>query len=187
MKFFATSLALSFAIFHSPLALDAEVNSHVKARESAVYAKSAIRNYNAVLTPEEQKEISYVVETVGNSSLYSIAKAKSSVKRSGKLVEHVHPLQFLAYIFSHEKLKACFHNARGRSWVWGHFFKGLKNSFEEEAARNNILPHMKDFTQRVGVNMNTFYALAKNGRWKEFIDTLLEEIQGSGNSGRYDM
>lgn len=190
MKFFVTIIASSFAfLLHSPLPLDGGGATYLTtSREIGIYPKgNQIRNYNAVLTPEEQKDISYVIETVGNASLYSIAKAKSSIKRSGKQVEHVHPLKFLAYIFSNEKLKACLHNVRGRSWVWGQFFKGLKNSFEEEAARDNILPHIKDFTLRVGVDMNTFYPLVKNGRWKEFVDALITAIPGSQNSGRYDM
>lgn len=193
MKLIGTLIASAFTLFFSsypPLngqaAIYAYGDSH--SNREALYAKgSLVRNYNAVLLADEQKEISFVLETVGNSSLYSIARAKSTIKHSGKLVEHVHPLKFLAFIFTSEKLKACLHNVRGRSWVWGQFFKGLKNSFDEESARNNILPHIKDFTRSVGVDTKTFYSLAENSRWKEFMDGLLKEIPKLGNSGRYDM
>lgn len=150
-------------------------------------AKGAMRSYAAPLLPEEKKEISSVIETLGNSSLISIAKAKSSLERAGKEVEHVHPLQFLAYIFSTEKLKAAVHNMRSRSWVWGRFFKGLKTGLDEEASRQNVLPYIRDFSSRIGIDAKILFPLAEKKQWKDFVEALLSEVPRSGNSGRYDM
>src|SRR5262249_18389959 len=66
------------------------------------YSKGMIRDYRP-LTPGEQKEITYIVDTLGNSSLIAIARARGAIEKSGSDVDHVHPLQFLAHIFSDEK------------------------------------------------------------------------------------
>jgi hypothetical protein len=178
MKFVALILASVFTFISHPLPLSGE---------EVIFAKGLVRNYNATLQPHEKKEIGHIVETLGNSSLVSLAKAKSSLERSGKQVDHVHPLQFLSYIFTTEKLKASIHNMRNRSWVWGKFFKGLKSGLEDEYALGNLLPYVKDFSQRVGVDVRIIYPLVEGKHWKEFVDALLAGIPRSENSGRYDM
>lgn len=152
-----------------------------------VSAKNTMRNYSSPLSANEKKEITYIVDTLGNSSLIAIATAKSSIEKSGKDVEHVHPLQFLLHIFSSEKLKAAIHNMQNRSWIWGRFFKGIKGGLEEEANRNNLLQHLQDFSNRVQINSKLLYPLAERHEWKEFVDVLLKQIPRSENSGRYDM
>lgn len=160
--------------------------SHAETKHAAS-TKGGGRDYSASLQPHDKQQISYIVETLGNSSLVSIAKAKSSLERSGREVEHVHPLQFLNYVFSTEKLKAAVHNIRSRSWVWGKFFKGLRISLEEESNRQNLLPYLKDFCKCTGADLKKMYPLAEKKDWKQFVETLLSEIPRSGNSGRYDM
>lgn len=153
----------------------------------AIYCKGMMRDYEAPIKPNEVKEISRIVETLGNASLVSLAKSQSALERSGKQVDHVHPLQFLMCIFTDEKLKASMHNIRNRSWVWGKFFKGLRSGLEEETNRGNLLPHIADFSRRVGIDPKIIYPLAEGRHWKEFIDALVAGIPRSGNSSRYDM
>lgn len=185
MRFAALIIVSAFAFV---LQLSLPLEGGEVLYRTPIYAKgSGMRNYNAVLLPQEQKEIAHVIETLGNSSLVSLAKSKSSIERSGKQIEHVHTLRFLAYIFSVEKLKASFHNLRKRSWVWGKFYKGLQSGLDEEYDRNNLLPFMDDFSRRVGMDVNILYPLVAGRKWKEFVDALLAGIPRSENSGRYDM
>lgn len=152
-----------------------------------VYAKSPLRDFNTPLQNNEKKIISHIVEILGNASLVTIAKEKSSISKAGKEVEHVHPLNFLDYIFSTEKLKAAIHNLNGRSWVWGKFFNGIKTSLEEEDERNNLLPYIKKFCASLKIDYKALYSCAEQHRWKEFMNVLFKEIPRSDNSGRYDM
>lgn len=157
------------------------------AEKKEVYSKGPTRNFSAALLENEKKTISRIVETLGNASLVTIAKEKSSLEKAGKVVEHVHPLKFLAHIFSTEKLKAAIHNLNGRSWVWDKFFKGLKMGLEEEAAQDNLLPHIKKFSASLKIDSKALYTHAEQQRWKEFVNVLFKEIPRSENSGRYDM
>ncbi len=152
-----------------------------------VYSKGSMRNYNSPLTSEERKKIYYIVDTLGNSSLIAIAKAKFTIEISGKEVEHVHPLQFLLCIFSDEKLKAAVHNMQNRSWVWGRFSKGIKGGLEDEANRNNLLPYLENFSKVLRINSKIFLPLAEKHQWKEFIDALLKHVPRPDTSRRYDM
>lgn len=184
MRYAAIILFSAFSLIsQNPLLLEGGDSMN----RAPVYAKAVVRNYNAPLLPEEQRGISHVIETLGSASLVALAKAKSSLERSGKQVEHVHTLRFLAYIFTTEKLKASFHNMRSRSWVWGKFFKGLKSGLQEEYDRNNLVPHLKDFSRCVGIDVKILSPLVEGSHWKEFVDALLAEIPRSENSARYDM
>ncbi|MBA3239030.1 MAG: hypothetical protein H0T62_11880 [Parachlamydiaceae bacterium] len=155
--------------------------------KKAISPKGNMRNFSATLLESEKKKISQVVETLGNASLVTIAKEKSSLEKAGKAVDHVHPLKFLAFIFSTERLKAAIHNLNGRSWVWDKFFKGLKMGLEEEASHNNLLPHIKKFSSSLKIDSKALYLNAEQQRWKEFVNILFKEIPRSENSGRYDM
>ena len=150
-------------------------------------AAKPMRNYNIPLTSREKKEITYIIDTLGNSSLIAIARAKASIEQSGETVDHVHPLLFLHHIFSNEKLKAAVHNMQSRSWVWGRFFKGIKGGLDEELNRNNLFPHLDDFCKRLKINPAIFFPLAQKGQWKEFVEALIKQIPRSETSGRYDM
>ncbi len=149
--------------------------------------KAAMRNYNTPLNTREKKEITYIVDILGNSSLIAIARAKSTIEEAGATVEHVHPLLFLSHIFSTEKLKAAVRNIQGRNWVWSRFFKGIKGGLEEEANRNNLFQYLDDFCNRLKINPSIFFPLAEKHQWKEFVDALIKQIPRSETSGRYDM
>ncbi|MGZ3633340.1 MAG: hypothetical protein ACXU9U_01670 [Parachlamydiaceae bacterium] len=152
-----------------------------------IHSKSAFRQYNAPLTPSEKKKIAHTVETLGNASLISIARAKSSLEKEGAEIEHIHPLNFLSYIFSEEKLKAALHNIRGRGWIWSKFFKGLKEGLENEYKNNNLLPYIADFSRQVKINPKKILPLAEKQRWKDFVEMLLIEIPRPETAYRYDM
>ena len=114
-----------------------------------VIAKSISRDYTTPISSDEKKQINYVIETLGNSSLIAIARMSSALEKAGKEVDHIHPLQFLGYIFSNEKLKAAMHSIRDRGWIWDKFSKGVKSGLEEEANNNNPPSSYQDFLYTV--------------------------------------
>src|ERR1051325_7044943 len=97
----------------------------------AVYEKRKMRSYAKVLEEREKKEVEYVISTMGNASLLSIAKARAELKKSGAQIEQIHPLRFLEHIFKSEKLRVALENMSKRNWVWKEFFNGLKEGLEE--------------------------------------------------------
>lgn len=155
--------------------------------EAVFVAKGKIRNYTTPMTDYEKKKIRYVIETMGYSSLFAIAKASSELESAGKEVDHVHPLRFLAFIFSDEKLKAAIHNIKDSSWTWNKFSKGLREGLEEEFNQHNLLTHLDHFSTHLKINTKKIHALAEQKKWKEFIDLLFNDIPRSKDANRYNM
>lgn len=150
--------------------------------------KSTSRNYAHIPTPTEKEDIAYIVKTLASGGWTDLLKQKSSLKKAGDRVDHVHPLRFLAYVFSDEQLKAGLHAIHDRSKVWKEFFGGLSESLEEESKKGNMKQeYLNEFAAQVGVNINSIMPAVNKQDWNQFISLLLQHLPRSGNPGRYDM
>lgn len=145
------------------------------------------RNYFAALTSNEKNDIRYIVNTLGMASLTKIAKEKSSLKKAGSRINHVHPFRFLSTVFTNEELKVSMHAVRDRGWIWGDFFDGLKESLNEEMKRGNLLQFTHDFANNVRIDLSVIYQSVSDSDWKQFIDILIDKIPREGNVDRYNM
>jgi hypothetical protein len=151
-------------------------------------AKAIIRDYSKPLTTIQKKKIEYILLTLGNSSLMSLAGERSALRKAGTYIEAVHPLRFLSYTFSQERLKAAFLNMRTRMWVWSEFFDGLKATFDEEFLNDNIRDeHLQDFATSLNIEVTLIENLCAARRWKELIATLIEALPRDSNAFRYNM
>lgn len=122
------------------------------------------------------------------SSLVKITKSKSSLKKAGKRIDHIHPLKFLTCVLTDNQMKASFQAMQDRSWVWGEFFSGLKDSLEEEASRGNMkIEFIRDFSLQVSVSEDLIYPSISQKKWKQFISILINAIPKNPDADRYDM
>jgi hypothetical protein len=157
------------------------------ASRKCVKEKAPPRNYTESLSANEKKQIQYIVDTLGNDSLLSIAKARGDLKRSGEQIERIHPFRFLEFTFEDEKLRVALQNMSKRSWVWKEFFDGMKRSLEDENSRGNLLPHVPTFASKLNIDPNLIYQPLKDKKWKEFLNVLFKQRPRGGNFERYDM
>lgn len=151
--------------------------------------QSQVRSYYAPLTPAETRDIVFIVTTLSNSSSFiNLLKHKGELERAGQRVNHVHPLKFLMAIFSDEKSKAGVRNIRSRSFVWNEFFKGLKDSFNEESSKGNLKDdQIQDFAAHFNLSPALLTPPLKAGQWDQFVDILINSIPRGGGHSRYDM
>lgn len=148
--------------------------------------KGVIRDYYAPLKAKEKEDISFIINTLGMSSLASIAKNKSALKRAGDRIDAVHPLVFLRTIFTDEEMKVSINAMQGRLWVWDEFFSGVNTTLEEEY--NNITPQIiQDFSSKVGVDPNLILPLFEEHNWKQLVKTLIDKVPRNTQTDRYDM
>lgn len=146
------------------------------------------RNYNQAVTSEEKKDVSFVVNTLGMSSLAKITASQSSIKKAGKRIDHLHPLNFLMTIFSDEEMKASVHAMQGRTWVWSGFIKGVKDSFEIETDRGNVKPeHIQDFAKKLGIKIDLVQGPIEKRQWTQLVSNLIDHIPRNVNANRYNM
>lgn len=155
---------------------------------SNVLFATEIRHYEIVPTVDEAEDVSYIVSTLGNKSIAKVWKAKSSLKRAGEKIEHIHPLRFLEIVFTDEELKAAIYNLRNRELLWSEFKGGLYGSLSEELARGNLTEEqVLDFTNNIGIDSAIVYPSIVRGDWDEMLSILIKNVPREGNPGRYDM
>lgn len=150
---------------------------------------STTRNYSISITASQKEDIAYIVKTLASSSWTQLLKHKSSLKKAGDRVDNVHPLRFLAYIFTNEELKGGVHSIKSRGGkIWKEFFSGLESSLEQESQLNNMNDSIiQDFAKRVGVNASSITGAIQGHQWSTFMDILLQSIPRGGQPDRYDM
>lgn len=145
------------------------------------------RNYFAPLTPAEKNDIGYILRTLANNPILKIAAHKSSLKKAGDRVDHVHPLRFLQCIFGDEELKVCAHNIQGKSWVWDEFLDGIVTSFNEEIAKFNVPPEfIIDFANILGINVHLIYPSYLEHKWVDIVNILIAFVPRQEGDKKYD-
>lgn len=150
------------------------------------YSGTPPRDYFSALTDQEKNDIGFIVRTLANSSLVTIASSRSSLRKVGDRVEHVHPLKFLKCIFIDEELKVCLRNLRGRGWVWKEFLSEVVVSINKEAAVDNIKDeYVQDFAQKVGIDINLIMPYLRAKQWEDFVKFLVDNVPRKGNADRY--
>lgn len=169
------------------LTLEVAVNSNQILVKSS-RQQSPQRNYNIPVNQNEKDDLAFITTTLARSSLPSLATSKSSLKKAGDRIDHLHPLRFLMTIFTDEELKANISAIRSRSWVWGKFYDGLEGSLKEESRKNNMNNEFViDFANIIGINVSLIQNAIQEKHWKEFVNILIDAVPRSGNSTRYDM
>jgi hypothetical protein len=145
------------------------------------------RNYEVALTDAEKKDIYTIVTFLADQSLLSIAAHRSELEATGDRIDAIHPLNFLATVFTNEELKVGIRNIRKKGWIWGDFIGGIKEALATESKINNLREdQIKDFCKRVKIDPRVLFAPYKNKNWDELIDTLIKKVPRAGQYDRYD-
>lgn len=156
--------------------------------DSGLYAKGVNRVYENPIPSKDKKEIAYIVTTLAKSSLPKLLSQKSSLKKAGDRVAHVHPLSFLLAIFTDEELKVGVSVIRGRSFVWSDFYGGLAESFNDEVRKGNVRSdQIIDFSHQLCVDSSHVNGYIAEQRWSDLVDYLITTLPREGNPDRYDM
>ena len=150
--------------------------------------KPVWRDYSVSVTKQEKKDMAYIITTLANDNLISVGVSKSSLKKAGDRIDHLHPFRFLITVFADEELKAGIHAIRDRGgWIWEGFIDGLTGSIEQEAAGGNLLQFTTDFAKKVKIQPSLIQPSLEKGKWSEFVDVLIDKIPREIDPNRYDM
>jgi len=156
--------------------------------DEALVPMSAVRDFYTELSPKEQADIRFIVTTLSDNPTPKLLFHKSSLDHAGDRINHIHPLNFLGFIFSDPELKVKIRNIRSKSWVWKTFMSGLKSSLNEEFHRDNLLPdHYDEFTKNIGIEMRKLDHSASRARWDDMVNTLIKYVAHETNADRYNM
>lgn len=146
------------------------------------------RDYWAVVSKDEKADITYIIRTLAYESLISIGGKRSSLKKAGDRIDHIHPLRFLMTVFQEEELKAGIAAIRGQtSWVKDGFFDGLIGSLKEEGGKDNLISFSDHFSKTLNIPSKSVNTYLQKGNHKEFIDYLIDTIPRQNDPNRYNM
>lgn len=150
---------------------------------------NSFRQYQTPVSKKDKEKIRYIVTTLGFESTAKIATERSDLKKTGKEINHIHPLRFLMTVFTDEELKAGVHGIRGRmiGWIWSEFLDGLVKSLDEENAKQNMkMEYIQDFAKTVNIDVNVILPSIQQKKWSDFVNLLIDRIPRKNNPNRYD-
>ena len=145
------------------------------------------RDYPGGVNTNEYNDIHFIVKTLADKSLVTIAKERYSLESAGDRIDHVHPLNFLLAVFTDEELKVGIRNIRGKGWVWSNFIAGIKQTLTTESQVKNIMPHLQDFASKLDIAVQLILPAARSQNWDLFVEQLIKNVPRKGDGGRYDM
>lgn len=147
------------------------------------------RDFFAEPTEAEKGHIHFIVTTLANRSLISLAFVQDELEARGDLIDHLHPLKFLQTVFTSEELKVGIKNICGKGWVWKRFIGGLKESLSTENSIGNIPDeYVVDFCQKISINPNLILPAIRQSPpdWDEFFHLLIKHVPRNDDGDRYD-
>lgn len=155
--------------------------------EELVCKAKGLRDYNKELTQDNIDDMRYIVLTLGNQPILKLKKFKSSLKSAGDRIDDVHPLHFWRVIFSSDDTISAIHSIKRRKKVWKPFIKGMSESLDEAAKRDNIKPeHIQHLADSIGIDRSLFEEFLLNQNWEDFAKALLTHVSRAEGTDRYD-
>lgn len=98
----------------------------------------------------DQNNIAKLITQLGNWGVGRLLWHIKEMNRLGDRIRHVHPLSFLSYIYSQPELAKCMKLINSNYFKRKEFISGLSEKMEMEAKRNNLLPYVRDFSEKIG-------------------------------------
>lgn len=137
-----------------------------------------MRRYDLPVTPDEKKDIRYIITYLSDKSLITLLRHKSSLEDAGDRINHVHPLRFLMCVFTDDELTSGIRGIYKRGgWVWSDFVHGLKESLKEEHQRNNLRDdQVVDFSKEIEMESSAMFSSIHNKKWNDFVIFLIKNV-----------
>ncbi len=127
---------------------------------------------------EDRNKIFDLITTIGTKGkLDLLMNHKTRLERMGDEINaKVHPLKFLAVIFSNPNLKNYMNNIRGDYFKWTNFVHGLSKRINVEFKKGKVDRFIEDFSAQLNVSADDLRSFYKNGNkkdWEGFVDYLI--------------
>jgi hypothetical protein len=130
-------------------------------------------SFTLSVSPDKGKVIEEIITTIGKTSVLSLGFKQGHLKALGKQLSGIGPLQFLAYIFSHEELTNHMKSIRKSSFKWNGVIDGLKGNLTKEADSNVLFSQLPGFAKVVQADYAALEKRAKDRNWDEFVAVIV--------------
>ena len=131
--------------------------------------------YALRLTPDDCYNISKLIKSMADLSLWELLKKSKEMKKLGRKIEPVHPFRFLGYILSNHELKKRMFKIKGSHFKWNKFIEGLFNRLSKEADRDNLNRFIPGFVQMIDRFEMVIEDCVRRHHWAEMLDYCLSD------------
>lgn len=102
------------------------------------------------IDPIDQNNITKLITRLGNWGVGRLLWHIKEMNRLGDEIRHIHPLCFLSFIYSQPELATCMKSINSNYFKRKEFISGLSEKMELEANKENLLPYVKNFSEKIG-------------------------------------
>ncbi|MCH9612116.1 MAG: hypothetical protein S4CHLAM102_05990 [Chlamydiia bacterium] len=125
--------------------------------------------------PEEKKQaISELLITMGENSPLKLGFKKAHLQSLGKQIHGLPTLQFLAYVFSEEKLSEMMVLIHQSSFKWKPLITGMSNGLTKADEHGDLEPKLAGFAKFVNVDYSVLKKKADAKDWEGFVVALIQ-------------
>lgn len=132
------------------------------------------------LSEGEGAIIELIIQTVGRTPFYNLLSHRERLNALGESIEHVHPLKFLEFTFTHESLPQDLESIFKSPLKWRGFFRPFSEKMNEEFTE---LPrYLLGFSRAINVNLQEIQPFFRSKNWKGLIQFLIDVKRGRKES-----
>lgn len=125
----------------------------------------------------DRSNIKKLITRLGNWGVGRLLWHIKEMNRLGDRLRHIHPLCFLSYIYSEPELIQCMKSINQSYFKKKEFITGLSEKMDVEAKNNNLLPYVRDFSQKIGCKRwEDIFIFLDRHDWVGFL-AYLDQIQ----------
>lgn len=125
----------------------------------------------------DRHNIKKLIKRLGNWGVGRLLWHVKEMNHLGDRLRHVHPLCFLSYIYSDPELIQCMKSINQSYFKKKEFITGLSEKMAIEAASDNLLPYVREFSQKIGCKKwEDIFMFLDRRDWAGFL-AYLNEIQ----------
>jgi hypothetical protein len=127
-----------------------------------------------VCSDQDRSNIFEIITTIAENNKLTLLLKQSYLKNLGAQINHVHPLKFLATIFTSGRLKGCLYEIFDDYFKRGGFMDGLGSHLSQEADRGKIEPFLQDFAAEIKVPIEGMRPYFQKRDWEGLVRFLLK-------------
>lgn len=137
--------------------------------------------YSLPISQADQDNISKLIKTMGRSGPIDLLKKAKEMEKLGDKLNHVHPLRFIGYIYSHPQLKDDMSKIMDNVFKRGGFLNGhgKKEGFSHRMSRemhhNNLMHYLPGFTQSLGISEDEISSFFHHHDWEGLLRRLIKK------------
>ena len=118
---------------------------------------------------QDKSNIFELVTTLAENGKLSLLVKQSYLKNLGAQINHVHPLKFLATIFSHPRLKNCMCDVFSDYFKRSGFMDGLGASLNREADKGKLEFYLHEFSGEIKLPPEKIKEYFQSRDWENMV------------------